>query len=113
MACQACASISLTEFAQRFVLKVNDNVKYEKRGMLKIRDRHKIYFEDYAEAGQSLNMDKKSMPEGLIRVEYFDDQGQMKAHRLFYNGAIAVVKDEIIKAKSRNFVELTNLNQSI
>jgi hypothetical protein len=113
MACQACASISLTEFSQRFVLKVNDNVKYEKRGMLKIRDRHKIYFEDYAEAGQSLNMDKKSMPEGLIRVEYFDDQGQMKAHRLFYNGAIAVVKDEIIKAKSRNFVELTNLNQSI
>ena len=113
MACQACASISLTEFSQRFVLKVNDNMKYEKRGMLKIRDRHKIYFEDYAEAGQSLIMDKKSMPEGLIRVEYFDDQGQMKAHRLFYNGAIAVVKDEIIKAKSRNFVELTNLNQSI
>jgi hypothetical protein len=27
MACQACASISLTEFSQRFVLKVNDNVK--------------------------------------------------------------------------------------
>ena len=113
MACQACASISLTEFSQRFVLKVNDNMRHEKIGMLKIRDRYKIYFEDYVEVGQSLNMDKKSMPEGLLRIEYFDAQGEMKAHRLFYNGPIGVIKSEIIKAKSRNFVELADLNKSI
>ena len=113
MACQACASISLTEFSQRFVLKVNDNVKHEKSGILKIRDRYKIYFEGDLEVGQLLNMDKKSMPEGLLRVEYFDAQGEMKAHRLFYNGPIAVIKSEIIKTKSRNFVELADLNQSI
>ena len=113
MACQACASISLTEFSKGVVLKVNDNATHEKKGILKIRDRYKIYFEDYVEVGQSFNMDKKSMPEGLLRVEYFDAQGEMTAHRLFYNGAIAVTKNEVIKTKSRNFVELADLNQSI
>ena len=108
MACKDCIGISVVDVSGSFVLKVSRQqaASIENKGILKIRDRYKVYLQESLGLDKSIIIEKKNIPSGLYSVEYFDTKGKMQANRLFYNGQIASPSLEKIRSKQRTMVEL-------
>ncbi|MAJ52246.1 MAG: hypothetical protein CMB82_11640 [Flammeovirgaceae bacterium] len=115
MACENCSTIYMEEMPDSYSFQLKDNhvINQLNRALIRVRDRHNIYIEKSNDLQETLKIAKASLPNKLLRAEILDNQGEIMADRLFYNGVFSDLSEQELVSVPRGYIEFPVLDSNL